>query len=237
VTRKQRRSVLAIGFILSTFMSGWGLRGQEQDSSALGTVQGKISIAGPDEFVDDMLRARAVNRYESPGSHLGPVQPYGLSEKAVVFLEAEGSQLQYRSPSARPKLSQSSLMFRPLVLPILVGTTVDFPNDDNLFHNVFSYSQPKEFDLGLYPRGETRTVTFDKPGIVKVYCDIHSHMYATILVLRNPYFAVPDDRGSFRIDNVPPGTYKLKFWYDRDIVETRRITLKANETRTENFSR
>jgi plastocyanin len=237
VTRKHRRSVLAVGFILSAFVSGWGLRGHEQDSSASGTVQGKISIAGPDEFVEDMLRARAVNRYGGSIARPPPVQPYALSEKAVVFLDAEGSEIQYRPPSAHPKLSQRSLMFRPLVLPVLVGTMVDFPNDDDLFHNVFSYSQPKEFDLGLYPRGETRTVRFDKPGIVKVYCDIHSHMYATILVLRNPCFAVPDDRGSFRIDNVPPGTYKLKFWYDRDVVETRRITLKANETRTENFSR
>jgi plastocyanin len=218
-------------------MSAWVLRGQEKPSSESCTVQGKISIAGPDEFVEDMLRARAVNRYGGSITRPGPVQPYALSEKAVVFLDAEGSEIQYGPPSARPKLSQSSLMFRPLVLPVLVGTKVDFPNDDNLFHNVFSYSQPKEFDLGLYPQGETRTVTFDKPGVVKVYCDIHSHMYATILVLRNPYFAVPDDRGSFRIDSVPPGTYKLKFWYDRDIVETRRITLKANETRTEHFSR
>jgi plastocyanin len=237
VTRKRRGSVLAAGLVLSTFMSAWVLTGQEKASSESGTVQGKISIAGPDEFVEDMLRARAVNRYKGSMNHLGPIQPYTLSEKAVVFLDVEGSQIQYRSPSVRPKLSQSSLMFRPLVLPVLVGTTVDFPNDDNLFHNVFSYSQPKEFDLGLYPQGETRTVKFDKPGIVKVYCDIHSHMYATILVLRNPYFAVPDDKGNFRIDNVPPGSYKLKFWYDRDIVETRRITLKANETRIENFNR
>ena len=209
----------------------------ERPSSELGTVQGKISSVGPDDFIEELLSARAVNRYEGRMSHPGPVLPYGLSEKAVVFLESDEDQIHYLPPSNHPKLSQSNLMFRPIVLPVVVGTTVYFPNNDNLFHNVFSYSQCKEFDLGLYPQGETKTVTFDKPGIVKVYCDIHSHMYATILVLRNPHFAVPDDKGNFRIDNLPPGTYKLNFWYGRNIVETRMITVKAGERRTENFSR
>src|SRR6266571_5547426 len=105
------------------------------------------------------------------------------------------------------------MMFRPLVLPVMVGSTVDFPNNDDLFHNVFSYSQAKEFDLGRYPRGQKKSIKFDKPGIVKVYCDIHSYMYATILVLKNPFFAVPDEEGNYHIDNIPEGVYTLNFWY------------------------
>jgi len=200
------------------------------------SVRGKLSIAGPDVFVEDMLRARAFNRYEGSMNRLRPVPPYRLSEKAVVFLEVDGDQIHYPPPAYHPKLIQTELMFRPLVLPVVVGTTVDFPNNDNLFHNVFSYSQSREFDLGHYPQGQSKAVRFDRPGIVKVYCDIHSHMYATILVLRNPYFAVPNDDGSYSINDVPPGTYRVNFWFGRELVETRTLTLKAEETRTENFS-
>jgi len=226
-----------IGLLIPTVLVALTLGTQERIPSEVASVQGKISIAGPDEFVEDMLRARAVNRYEDRTTRLRPVQPYKLSEKAVIFLEADDDGMNCQPPTEHPKLSQSELMFRPLVLPVVVGTSVDFPNDDNLFHNVFSYSRPKEFDLGLYPQGQTKTVTFNRPGIVKVYCDIHSHMYATVLVLKNPYFAVPDDRGSYRINDIPPGSYRLSFWYGRDVVETRKLILKADENRVENFSR
>lgn len=190
-------------------------------------VRGNIAVPERDEFMEELLRERALTRYEM---HLHgssePVQPYRLSEKALVYLESvpqpPGG---YGPPIVHPQLNQSQMLFRPLVLPVLVGTTVDFPNNDNLFHNVFSYSQPREFDLGRYPRGQRRSVRFDRTGVVSVYCDIHSYMYATILVLENPYFAVPDDDGSYSIDNVPPGTYKLIFWYGRKGVSTRQVTV------------
>jgi hypothetical protein len=236
VIREVRESRLWIGLLVPTVLFALTLRAQERTSPEVGSVQGKISIAGPDEFVEDMLRARAFNRYEGSMNRLRPVPPYRLSEKAVVFLEADGDQIRYPPPAYHPKLIQTELMFRPLVLPVVAGTTVDFPNNDNLFHNVFSYSQSREFDLGHYPQGQSKAVRFDRPGIVKVYCDIHSHMYATILVLRNPYFAVPNDEGSYRINGVPPGTYRVNFWFGRELVETRTLTLRAEETRTENFS-
>jgi len=112
---------------------------------------------------------------------------------------------------------------------VLVGTRVEFPNRDNLFHNVFSYSQPKEFDLGRYPRDDSRSVTFDRAGVVRVYCDIHSSMSATILVLRHPYFASPDDAGSYAIGHIPPGTYRVALWYDRDVVERKTIEVREGE--------
>jgi hypothetical protein len=139
-------------------------------------------------------------------------------------------------PAAHPVLDQRDLMFHPQVLPILVGTTVDFPNRDNLFHNVFSYSQPKEFDLGRYPTGMQKSVRFDNPGIVRVYCDIHSHMNATILILDNPYFAVPDDQGNFSIRNIPRGTYTVRLWYGRELVRSETVTLKAGEAANVNFT-
>ncbi len=201
-----------------------------------GTIQGKIVSPASDEFTEDILRARAVNRYISDEAHHKHVRPYTLPEKAVVYLESTGPSGTYDPPQIHPRLDQQDMLFRPIVLPILVGTTVDFPNDDDIFHNVFSYSDAKEFDLGRYPRGQLRSVTFDKPGIVKVYCDIHTYMYATILVLDNPYFSVPDQDGNYRIPNVPPGHYRLSFWYGRKLVETRPVTVSGGEARVENFA-
>ena len=133
-------------------------------------------------------------------------------------------------------MANIDLVFRPLVLPILAGTTVDFPNSDPLFHNVFSLSQPKEFDLGRYPKGQKKSVTFDRPGIVSVYCEIHSYMFATILVLENPFFTVPNEDGTYSLKNIPAGSYKLNFWFGRKKVESRSVTVSAGEQTTANFS-
>lgn len=151
-----------------------------------------------------------------------------LSEKAVVYLEGDAlNKGVYSPPAEHPMLDQKDLQFHPQVLPIIVGTTVDFPNRDNLFHNVFSYSEPKDFDLGRYPKDDSRSVTFDRPGVVRVYCDIHAHMNATILVLQHPFFARPDNEGTFDIRGIPEGKYWLVFWYDRDIVERRRVEVRT----------
>lgn len=158
-------------------------------------------------------------------------------ERVVLYLESPSLDRQsYRIPEKHPVLDQKNLEFHPRVLPILTGTTVDFPNRDNLFHNVFSYSQTKEFDLGRYPKNDSRSVTFDQPGVVRVYCDIHSHMSATILVLRNPYFTVPSEEGSYVIQHVPDGKYTLVLWYDREVVERRTLELKPGETLEVNFT-
>ena len=169
--------------------------------------------------------------------HPAERKPYALSEIAVVYLESEEpTKEKFPLPLKHRVLEQKGLKFHPGVLPVLLGTTVDFPNGDNLFHNVFSYSQTKEFDLGRYPIGDSRSVVFDRPGIVRVYCDIHSHMSATILVLENPYFVSPDDDGNFAISDVPEGKYRLCFWYGRDVVIRRTIAIKAGETTVINLS-
>ena len=160
-----------------------------------------------------------------------------LPERAVVYLEGELlSQGPIPIPEKNPTLDQKNLQFHPQVLPILAGTTVDFPNQDNLFHNVFSYSRPKEFDLGRYPKDDSRSVRFERPGVVRVYCDIHSQMNATILVLPHPYFTTPDDDGNYAIGGIPAGKYSLLFWYDRDVVERRSVEVRAGEAIEINFS-
>jgi len=134
------------------------------------------------------------------------------ASNVVVFLENIKSKTPFSPPVAHASMASKNKEFYPSVLPILVGTTVDFPNDDLILHNVFSLSKTKAFDLGLYKRGASKTVTFNQPGLVKVYCNIHEKMSAYVLVLENPYFAVTKNDGSFEIKDVPEGTYTISAW-------------------------
>jgi plastocyanin len=109
-------------------------------------------------------------------------------------------------------LDQRDERFVPHVLAITTGTVVDFPNSDRIYHNVFSLSKTRPFDLGRYAAGRSKSIKFDRPGIVRVFCDIHSHMNAFILVFNHSFFALTDAEGRYRIDHVPPGTYNLVAW-------------------------
>ncbi len=122
-------------------------------------------------------------------------------------------------------MDQRNETFVPHVLAITTGTVVDFPNSDRIYHNVFSLSQPARFDLGRYAAGHSKSVRFDQPGIVRVFCDIHSHMNAFILVFSHPFFAVTDDEGRYRIDNVPPGTYSVVAWNEGVVVGATPVTV------------
>jgi plastocyanin len=127
---------------------------------------------------------------------------------------------------ARPleTVHQKDAAFIPHVLPVMVGTTVEWPNDDPIFHNVYSKSDAAPFDLGLYKKGDPpHRYTFEKPGEVDVFCSIHSRMNCIVLVLENPYFSVTDARGRYSITNVPPGNYTLVAWQERLPKETRTI--------------
>jgi plastocyanin len=127
--------------------------------------------------------------------------------------------------TSRNKVMQEGAQFSPHVLPIVVGTTVEWPNNDRIYHNVFSFSEPKNFDLGLYKSGESKQVTFDKPGRVDVFCSIHSAMSCIVLVMQNQYFVKADEKGAYSITNVPPGTYKLKVWHERLPPQEKEITV------------
>lgn len=128
----------------------------------------------------------------------------------VVYLE--GDLPSAPEPGAPVTLSQEGGRFVPGALAVVTGTVVRFPNADPYYHNVFSYSGPR-FDLGRYPPGDSREVTFDEPGIVSVHCEIHGHMRAVVLVTNHRYHAVVADDGSFRIEGVPPGTYVLSAFH------------------------
>jgi plastocyanin len=129
---------------------------------------------------------------------------------AVVWLEAPNAPA--RTSSQRIVLDQRNLSFYPHVLAVRVGTVVDFPNDDRVFHNVFSFRDGKRFDLGMYPVGAVRHITFDKPGMSRIFCNIHPNMAAYVVAVDSPYFAVSDDGGAFTIASVVPGTYTYHAW-------------------------
>ena len=127
------------------------------------------------------------------------------------------------------KVAQHAAVFSPHVLPVMAGTQVEWPNNDDIYHNVFSDSDAKQFDLGLYKGNPLdKRVTFDKPGRVDVFCSIHQNMHCIVFVMANPYFATTDADGHYTITNVPPGTYKLKAWHDRLPADEREITVPAN---------
>jgi plastocyanin len=145
--------------------------------------------------------------------------------RAVVYLEsAPRGAFEDREPQ-RARMDQRNETFLPNVLPITVGSVVDFPNNDSTYHNVFSLSRVKRFDLGRYAQGRSKWVRFDRPGIVRVFCDIHSHMSAFIIVFNHRYFATTDDEGRYRIDGIPPGTYSVAAWHDGANRDTRTVTI------------
>src|SRR5690348_4036034 len=132
------------------------------------------------------------------------------AREAVVYLEGGPK----AAPMQKAVVDQRNKMFIPHVSVVTVGTKVQFPNDDTVFHNVFAYFHAKKFDLGMYPQGATKYQVFDRPGLVALLCNVHSDMSAYIMVVDTPYYAVTDRQGRFTLRGVPPGTYTLKAWQE-----------------------
>ncbi len=146
--------------------------------------------------------------------HADPVA-YGQVFDAVISVERIPASVEstLSRATAVPRLAQKDQSFVPRVLPVSAGSTVEFPNFDPIFHNVFSVSPYKRFDLGKYPRGQSRRVRFDRPGLVQVYCDIHSNMAAFIIVLPTRAFTQPDATGAFALPALPAGEYVVRVWH------------------------
>jgi plastocyanin len=140
----------------------------------------------------------------------GTVQVSGRPAlNAVVWLEASEAPA---TPQPKVVLDQRNLAFSPHVMAVRVGTTVDFPNNDKVFHNVFSFRDGKKFDLGMYPKGSAKRITFDQAGLSRLFCNIHPNMAAYVMAVDSPYFAVSDENGTFTIAGVPPGRYTYHAW-------------------------
>lgn len=181
-----------------------------------------------------------------PKSRSAPVQAkrYEIVTKGgVLSTQPPVAVIYLDGPFVRPvslpmkEVEQKDLTFIPAILPVQVGTRVEFPNLDDTYHNIFSYSPVKRFDLGRY-RPEERpipSVIFDKPGLVTLRCDIHEHMRGLILVLNTPYFVMSDTAGHFRLAGLPEGHYTLKAWIDSRTTREKPIELKNGQTLHVNF--
>ena len=133
--------------------------------------------------------------------------------RVVVYLEGTLPSSNLDPDASSFQIQQIDRRFAPDVLVVPVGSTVSFPNMDPIFHNIYSLSKPKTFDLGSYDKNQTRKVQFSKPGIVEIYCHLHPNMAATVVVAPNRWYARPDSSGQFRIPNVPPGQYTIVAWH------------------------
>ena len=141
-----------------------------------------------------------------------------------------------RLPMMKATIAQKDESFVPRVVAITTGSSVEFPNFDPYFHNVFSLSRAASLDLGRFPRGDSRTRKFTASGLVKVYCQIHSHMSASILVFDHDYFRIPDVSGSFALGEVPPGNYQISAWHERIGESVRQVRVDAGQRTSVEFS-
>jgi plastocyanin len=193
-----------------------------------GSIRGRVEVKRP---------AVAVDR--RPGiADLGAAEPRDLPDllRSVVYLESAPRGAFESGEAGHAVMDQRNETFVPHVLAIMTGTTVDFPNSDKFYHNVFSLSKPARFDLGRYPAGRFRSIRFDKPGIVRVFCDIHSHMNAYILVFSHPFFTLTNQEGRYRIDNIPPGSYNVVAWNEGTASEAKPVLVADGGAAEQDFS-
>jgi plastocyanin len=168
------------------------------------------------------------------GTIVGTINAEGVQslENILIYIEQVDDN-KFEPPQEHAIMDQKDMTFIPHLMPILVGTTVEFHNSDKVLHNVFSPSKAKKFNLGTYPAGVVKSVVFDKIGLVAILCNLHAEMSAFVLPLKNPYFAVTNKDGKFRIpndkegeamaiakvakmyENIPPGKYKLLTWHEK----------------------
>jgi plastocyanin len=166
------------------------------------------------------------------GTIAGRVHGSNPSNTVIWVDDIEGS---FPAPQRLAVMEQKALRFVPHVLAVQAGTTVEFPNHDPLSHNVFSISEPKRFNLGLYANGVTRRLIFDKPGVVELLCNVHLEMSGYIVVVKNPFFASPDVNGTYRISDVPAGRHRLRYWREDAGAAERSVDVPSTSSVTVDF--
>lgn len=191
-----------------------------------GVVRGSVRVPGG-TAVAPSFNAYPGRASALPGSH---GTPRGAVTDAVLSIERIPAAVEstLATDASRPRLAQQDQAFVPRVIPVAVGGSVDFPNLDPIYHNVFSVSPTQRFDLGKYPRGQSKRVRFPKVGLVNVFCDIHSDMAAFILVLPNHAFTQPAADGRFVLPDLPPGRYLLKWWHPDFTAGSRDVEVPAS---------
>ena len=213
----------AAGCLTLSWLSAAAVLPGRAQSGETGAISGRVKLTA--RVPGAPLPSNAYPT-RSVGRHPRPTAPEILN--VVVYLK----NVAFRGPLpvTTAELKQENEAFVPHVLAVTRGSTVTFPNADPFFHNVFSLSSAAVFDLDRYPQGHTKTQLFKKAGLVKVYCHIHSHMTATIMVLDHPYFTIPSTDGTFELRTVPAGQYTIVGWHER--VGERTLTLRVEAGKT-----
>jgi plastocyanin len=222
--RRDTRVLTAFALASIVGVSTGGDAPSAQESAA---IRGKVEIGHVDVTArrPTSAYARAV-----PKAALAPV-----SELRHVVVYVEDAPAAAAAP-VTVAIRQRDENFVPRVVAVPVGSWVEFPNDDPIYHNVFSLSRARTFNLGRFPRGQSRRERFDKSGIVKVFCEIHSHMTATVMVFNHPWFTVPDEGGRFELPAVPPGERRITAWHERLGGRTASVRLQPGGTATADFT-
>lgn len=191
------------------------------------TIEGVVALPKPEAAPP--LPARYRDKLSGLGAPPSP-------PVAVVYLT--GNFAVRPASNVTAVVVQEHFQFTPAVLPVRVGTTVEFPNLDDAYHNVFSFSKPKRFDLGRYRKEEKpATVVFDQPGLIKLYCEIHTHMRGSILVLETPHFTRTDTNGVFRLEHLPAGKFTLRAWLNEKTEHQREVELTDGATLRVDFAK
>ncbi len=196
-------------------------------------VYGFLLLLVPTIF---FLMASDILAQEGSGKIQGVIKsPYVKRFPALIFIDhVDGT---YPPPAEKVHVSQKDLLFAPHINPILNGTTVDFTNDDTVVHNVFTPpGSASGFNLGNYGQGVAKSYTFNNLGVSTLLCSVHPEMVAFVIVLQNPYYAISDNAGNFLIDNVPPGTYQIKFWNEKLEAPPQSVTVVAGKAETVTFN-
>jgi plastocyanin len=201
-------------------------------------VSGEQGVTGTVTGVVKLTAAQSAPLAASPYGRRGIASKQGVREPETrnVIVYVQG--LKPAAPPApmRARITQRDEQFVPQVTAITVGSTVDFPNDDPFFHNVFSLSKAKTFDLGRYPSGTSRAEVFDRPGVVKVFCHLHSHMTALIMVFEHPWFTIPAENGAFTLPPVPARELTVVAWHERIGERRERMILAPGGTARMSFT-
>jgi plastocyanin len=183
-----------------------------------GVIEGTVTLEPPPP------PRRSATRY--PG---GQAETHQI-QQLPAFVYIVGSVPGAPDSSGRLEMTQRDTTFVPPVVAVPAGGTVAFPNGDPFFHNVFSYSSAQRFDLGRYPQGESKSVTFTEPGIVEIFCEVHEFMRGAVVVTESPFHALVGEGGRFRIDGVPEGEYTLAFWHPDHQPHEQRVSIGAGDT-------
>jgi plastocyanin len=201
--------------LIPVCLAGLTIAASAKDDASL---EGIVQLPPP--TVERALNQRYGTNVEAP---LTPSNP----PAAVVFLEGTFSATAKSKSGDTAQMAQKNMLFAPDLVAVHTGGAVEFPNLDDTYHNVFSYSKTKRFDLGRYRKDEKPgSVVFDKPGVVTVHCEIHDRMRGTVLVLDSPYFQKTDSAGRYRLEHLPSGHFTVKAWINETDVRQHTVDLK-----------